>query len=356
MNSMDLSLYTLLPGLVNSHAHLAISGTENLERRRRQLRASFQDAKEVITAHLMEQARFGVVALRDGGDYAGHALRYREACLDRIPGRIVLKTAGRAWHAPGRYGKLVGRTPLKGHSLAQSIVTRHEGIDHVKIVNSGLNSLSNFGEETLPQFTEEELDEAVRAARSVGLKTMVHANGKLPVRLAVEAGCDSIEHGYFMGRENLIRIAEKGITWVPTAFTMEAYSRVLDPGSLEAETAKRNLDHQLEQIRLAEESGVPMAAGTDAGSLGVDHGRALGEEIRLFMVAGLSPERAIRCATSQGAHLLGLEQGTGRLSVGSPATFLATEGSPENLPDALLSPKRVFVSGEEMIIAGERRK
>ncbi|MBW1772302.1 MAG: hypothetical protein JRJ82_05370 [Deltaproteobacteria bacterium] len=60
--------------------------------------------------------------------------------------------AGKAWHAPGRYGALIGRTPFSGHILAQSIREEEHRADHIKIVNSGLNSLSRFAEETPPQF------------------------------------------------------------------------------------------------------------------------------------------------------------------------------------------------------------
>ena len=87
----------------------------------------------------------------------------------------------------------------------------------MKIVNSGLNSLKVFGKQTPPQFGAEEMRAAVKTAKSFGLKTMVHANGKLPVKIAVDAGCDSIEHAFFMGAESLYRIAERGAIWVPTA-------------------------------------------------------------------------------------------------------------------------------------------
>jgi imidazolonepropionase-like amidohydrolase len=126
---------------------------------------------------------------------------------------------------------------------------------------------------------------------------------------------------------------------------MEALSRTFGPGCLESEIAKRNLDHQLEQIRLAREYGVAMALGTDAGSAGVDHGQALLDEMRLFQAAGLSWEEVVRCATSTGAALVGLEQEIGTLAPGMPATFVAARGSPEALPDSLASPEGIFVRG-----------
>ncbi|MCJ7596949.1 MAG: amidohydrolase family protein [Desulfobacterales bacterium] len=345
---IDLSRFTLIPGLVDSHVHLALSGTDDFDARRHQLGALFKEVKGVISAHLRDQLLCGVVAVRDGGDYGGHALRYKQERPPDGEGRIALRTAGRGWHAPGRYGRLVGRTPLKGHTLARSIIKAHKGIDHVKIVNSGLNSLSNFGEETLPQFSREELEEAVGAAHSIGLKTMVHANGKLPVRLAIEAGCDSIEHGYFMGRENLMRMSEKKITWVPTASPMAAYARSPGSGSPGAEIARKNLEHQLDQIHAAAAYGVPIAVGTDAGSPGVHHGQAIREEIQLLVRAGLPIEKAIQCASSVGADLLDLGDGAGRLSPGRPATFVVTRGGPGELLDSLESPEGLFIMGESI--------
>ncbi len=136
---------------------------------------------------------------------------------------------------------------------------------------------------------------------------MVHANGKLPVKIAVEAGCASIEHGFFMGRDNLQRMAEHKTFWVPTGFTMQGYANQLPSGTLEADMALRNLENQLQQLMWARELGVRVAVGTDAGSLGVHHGSAVLEELRLFMQAGYSIQEAIRCATRNGAALLGLQ-------------------------------------------------
>jgi imidazolonepropionase-like amidohydrolase len=218
-------------------------------------------------------------------------------------------------------------------------------VDHVKIVNSGLNSLLDFGKETSPQFPLGDLKKAVLCAHKKGLKVMVHANGRNPVRDAIESACDSIEHGFFMGRENLKRLAEKQITWVPTAFTMEAYARTLPNRSRESQVARKNLDHQLDQIRQAKEFGVRMAVGTDAGSLGVHHGEAVCEEIRLLCVAGLGLEEAVQSATSVGAALVGLGDRAGCLRPGSPATFLAVRTKPERVLDALGTPERVCLKG-----------
>ena len=129
---------------------------------------------------------------------------------------------------------------------------------------------------------------------------------------------------------------------------MAAYSQRLDQRSVEVGVARRNFDHQLEQIRSAEQCGVLLALGTDAGSLGVNHGTAVREEMKIWMSAGLSLEKTIQCASSRGATLLGLEEEMGTLAPGKPATFLAVRGDPEGLPDALNSPGRIYMRGKEV--------
>ncbi len=342
---LDLSEHTILPGLIDSHIHLFMSGTGNTRTREKQLNAGYEQMKPTLSRHLKQLFANGVVAARDGGDYGGYAHRYRSESSELEPIPIHLRTAGKAWRKPGRYGKLIGRPPLPGESLAEAVSRTADGVDHVKVVNSGLNSLSEFGKETPPQFDSAELREGVRAAHVRGLKVMIHCNGTVPVQVAVEAGCDSIEHGFFMGADNLKRMADRGTAWVPTAVTMKAYSERLPSDSREAEIARRNFDHQAKQIRLARELGVTVTVGTDAGSLGVHHGIAVKQELKILTEAGYSVSEAIACATANGARLLNLNE-LGTLQAGKAATWVAAKGNPQDLPDSLAS-IRLFVSGRE---------
>jgi imidazolonepropionase-like amidohydrolase len=349
----DLSEYILLPSLVDCHVHLFMSGTDDIAERKRQLEAGYDEQKTVISAHIARHLSCGVGAVRDGGDGKGLVQQYQKSYLGvndggiKLPIRadqtdrsgIQVKVAGKAWHQCGRYGKLIGRSPSPGETLAQAIC-REVGLpgytrpDHVKVVNSGVNSLLCFGKETLPQFCLEELTQAVYEAWRRQLKVMVHANGKLPVQIAIEAGCHSIEHGFFMGAENLARMRDKQTVWVPTAFTMRAYATHLAPSSREAENAQRYLAHQMDQLRMAREIGVPVALGTDAGSLGVHHGDSVREELRIFLEAGYTLPEAVQCATKNGAGLLGIKN-MGILSPGMPASWIAVKGGPLCLPESL---------------------
>ncbi|MEE4357775.1 MAG: amidohydrolase family protein [Desulfococcaceae bacterium] len=345
-NFLDLSDYTLLPALADAHLHLFMSGTADPEIREKQLYADFSEMKTVISDHLEQLMRWGVLAVRDGGDYAAHALRFRDECADPAEIRVCIKAAGKAWREEGRYGRLIGRPPGKNRNLAQAIAQESQTADHVKIVNSGLNSLKHFGKETPPQFRPEDLAAGIRQAHEMGQKVMVHCNGRLPVKAAVEAGCDSVEHGFFMGKENLWRMAERQTFWVPTAITMKAYAQQLPPGSAEAGIAQRNYEHQLKQISLARKLGVPIAVGTDAGSLGVFHGRAVAEEMKILMRAGYSLPQAVQCATSQSMKLMGIPN-RGRIVPDSEATFIAVKGKAENITE-MQKEMLLFIRGKRV--------
>ncbi len=323
-----------------------MSGKVDQRLRFRQLLNEFAQNSPLICERIEKSLALGIMALRDGGDIGGHTLTY---IRQNGPSRVHVKSPGKGWRAPGRYGKIIGRIPESGSTLAESIRANRDVIDHIKIINSGLNSLNEFGRETRPQFNRDELEAAFQYARNLGLKAMVHANGKLPVQFAVEAGCDSIEHGFFMGEDNMKRMADRQIFWVPTAFTMKAMRAYMPAGSAQSEAASGMLEAQLEQMGRARELGVRLAAGTDAGAFGVRHGVALAEELKLMMEAGFSVEEAIGCATSQGARLLGLEHELGRLGRGMPANFIIVDGPPSSLPDSLGEVKAVYVRGEKII-------
>ncbi len=343
---LDLRSWTILPGLMDCHVHLAWSGTTDPAVRQAQFDQGFNAAKKKIKKNLENSLSSGVLFVRDGGDRNGYALKYKNEIHNSET--IRMACAGRGLYKPGRYGRLIG-IEIKSCDDLIDIIKNTAGIDHVKIVNSGLNSLTEFGKPTPPQFSREELETAVKTAKAMGISVMVHANGEIPVRMAIEAGCSSIEHGFFMGKDNLKRMADHNTFWIPTAFTMKAYSEQLDRGSNESEIAKKNLDHQLEQISLAREYGTPLALGTDAGGMGVEHGKSAAMEMALYMEAGYTVSEVIECATKRAALLLGLPD-TGTLFPGKRADLIAVPSTPDKLINSLESEIRVFIKGKESII------
>ena len=337
---IDLSGCTVLPCLVDSHVHLFLSGSLDGEEHRRQMAAGFEEACRVIAANIDSHQSCGVLTVRDGGDGQAHVSRYSRERIEKECDLFRAQAPGRGWFKPGRYGKLVGGEPLPENDFIEIITGQMAATDHVKLVNSGLNSLTRFGVRTAPQFTPDELSAIVAAAHGAGRPVMVHANGEVPVRQAVEAGVDSIEHGYFMGTDNLLRMADYRTFWVPTLAPMHAFAQTGgDPGGV----ASRTLDHQVEQLAFARSAGVKVALGTDAGSPGVYHGRGLISELTLFMAAGYTIEQAVCCATANGADLLKMPD-RGRIAPGMPVLWAVAPGNESRLPASL---------GQAVVYAGK---
>lgn len=345
---LDLSHCTVLPVLSDCHVHLAWSGTTDRSQRDLQFHQPRGPAGAAISGNLERHLAHGILAVRDGGDSGNHALRFKQTRPRNPYVPVCIRAAGTVWHKPGRYGSILGPALPAGKTLADCLRSASPGADHVKIVNSGLNSLAVFGRQTPPQFEYVELRDAVNTAARAGMPVMVHANGVRAVREAIEAGCRSIEHGYFMGRENLEYLAERRVYWVPTAYSMKAYVRGLDAGTIEQETARRNYDHQVEQLAHARAMGVPIALGTDAGGFGIHHGSSCIEELRVLVEAGFPVEEALACAASRSARLLGLQNEIGRIIRGMPASFVVVRGGISSLPGSLESPAMIFVRGERV--------
>jgi hypothetical protein len=158
---MDFSNCTVLPGLIDAHVHLFMSGTEDLDIREKQLNLAFDDVKAGIQQRIDRFLACGVVACRDGGDCRAFTMKYKRDCLDENRFPIQLNVAGAAWHRSGRYGRMIGQALKESETLGSCIRQNSRFIDHIKIVNSGLNSLLHFGKETSPQFDVMELRDAV---------------------------------------------------------------------------------------------------------------------------------------------------------------------------------------------------
>lgn len=193
-------------------------------------------------------------------------------------------------------------------------------------------------------------------------KVVVVANGPQAVRDALDAGCDGIEQGYYMGADNLQRIAAKGLLWIPSVLRAKNgldssasggdvccrfSQRYVAPGKVApgAEAFwKDAVSNQLAQLRLAGELGVTVAVGTGAGSVGILHGESVVEEMKLFIKAGFSLEQTIRCASKNGADFFEMKT-LGTLEIGRNATFLITRGSVKQLPRKLAFLEGIFVNG-----------
>lgn len=343
---------TVLPGLFDGHLHLAMSAATDAETRRRQLDADDDAAVGGMVRRVNRMLRHGIVAARDAGDTKGHAIGFCRNGMPGIAGPFNLRAAGRGWHAAGRYGRFVGRAPEDGCALADAVRRDNDRGDHLKIINSGLNSLTDFGRQTPPQFTRAVLRDAIAEERRHGRPTMVHANGAAAVMDAVAAGARSIEHGYFMGSAAIQRMADAEVFWVPTVVPMAVHAQ--SAGAEERDIARRTVDHQLVQVHAAWRAGVRLVVGTDAGGIGVDHGRAVVEEMALFLAAGLPLAAVVRAASGDAARLLGIPD-QGELVPGTRACLVVAPGPPEALPHSLARIRLLMIDGGVIETTGPSR-
>lgn len=195
-----------------------------------------------------------------------------------------------------------------------------------------------------------------------GRKVIVAANGSRPVAEALAAGCHAIEQGYGMGPDNLARMAETGVLWIPRLLrakngldssgsggevSCRFSQRYVAPGKPNPRAEafwKEVLADQLAQLRLARKLRVTAAVGTGAGHPGILHGEAVTEELKLFLKAGYTLEEAFCCGSENGARFFGMER-LGALVAGRPATFLFTRGVASQLPRKLIFIEGLYVKG-----------
>jgi imidazolonepropionase-like amidohydrolase len=209
------------------------------------------------------------------------------------------------------------------------------GADVIKCATTGgASSRAGHGPKDAA-FTLDEMKALVDEAHALGRKVMCHALGGRGLRIALEAGVDSIEHGCYLDEdpEFIPMMAEKGIVFVPTLLVYEYHRESKAP---HVQVRARDLQrHHVESVQKALAAGVKVVAGTDAGGHG--HPPNAGE-IPLLVAAGLTPMQALQATTSWAAECLGLERDLGTLEKGKRADVVVVDGDPladvRILPDA----------------------
>jgi imidazolonepropionase-like amidohydrolase len=247
----------------------------------------------------------GVLAVRDAG---------MKTCVRPFIGKTVdrsavpvIVSACCALYKKGGYGSLFGIPVETPEEIKSAIHTlKNAGADIIKIMASGIVSLKEPGRVTAGGFNRDELLFIVKVAESFGLGVMAHANGEHAIINAVEAGVRSIEHGFFMTRRALDRMAKRSTFWVPT---VGALKRAAESGTVSKETADfvaGLIGSHLEMILYADGIGVPLAVGTDCVLPNSRYAEAYEAELAYFEQAGIPHGAVIKIACESGARLLGL--------------------------------------------------
>ena len=326
--------YTLLPGLIESHAHFFLEGGElNADKRAAHLKQIPENLLKLALPRLEKLVRLGIAGVRDAGDKDGVGLALSRLCErpDR-PRMPYVDSPGAAIHHRGRYGAFMGEPIENFASPRQCVEARVEaGADRIKLIPTGIINLKRGAVTTEPQMTAEEVGDLVAAAKSFSRQTFAHASGDAGIDCAINGGVDSIEHGYFVRDDQLSRMRDRQIAWVPTFAPVQ---KQIDHAGLmgwDAEVVgnlRRILDQHAASLIKAHELGVQIIAGSDAGSYGVAHGLGFLEELELMQRAGLSPLAVINSATGTGSERLDFKEKFGQIKPGFLSRFIFTRHSP----------------------------
>jgi imidazolonepropionase-like amidohydrolase len=319
-----------MPGLVEAHCHLFLDGAElDVQKRKQYLRAPLDDMLAVGRRSLAQNLAAGVTLIRDAGDLHGVNTRLKAELAGQAGVAPALRSPGRALRKAGRYGSFMAVEVTDPASIERTIRELAATADDLKILLTGIIDFEKGCMKGGLQFSLAETKLMVRTARELGLRTFAHCSGAEGLGVAVEAGIDSIEHGFFMERDILRAMADRGIAWVPTfSPVFFQYARPELSGWTRQTVAGlwRILEHHFEQVALGAELGVPIVAGSDAGSYGVAHGQGLIEELLFQHHAGMPIDRVLASATSVPRRRWGCPPAD--LLPGHRADLIMLEGSP----------------------------
>lgn len=340
---------TMLPGLIDAHAHYTFDPTEGSL----QTIARRSD-DEILTgarANAVLALRAGITSARGAGSIRGLGWRLRdEIASGRTPGpRLV--AAGTAVGSPDGHGIAFGVGAAGPEALAAA--TRQviaDGADVVKVVASEAAMLTTTGHEPgrmvhgAPELTLEELRAIVGAAHAAGRRVMAHAQDGESVRRCAEAGVDSVEHAWLADDAAIDALAATGAWLVPTLVVTDV-NRTLG-GLTRVQRERQDLIER--RHRAATERaialGIPLATGTDTGEVGVT-ADLVWREALLLHEHGASAMTAIQAATISGARLLGIDDQVGSIEVGKRADLLLVDGDPLTDLRRLARPAAVIQGG-----------
>lgn len=346
---------TLLPGLIDAHAHYTFDPTEGsiaaIARR--------SDAEIVLAAagHAARALRAGITTARGAGSIRNLELVLRDAiAAGQVPGpRLV--GAGSAIGITGGHGHQFGIEADGELALTRAVRQQvRDGADVIKIVASEAAMLTTTG--LAPgqlvygdaELTESEIGAIVAEARRLHVRVMSHAQGSESVIASARGGVDSVEHAWLADRAAIEALAASGAFLVPTLVVTDV-NRDL-PGLTPTQRERQELIERRHRAstEAAIELGVPIATGTDTGEVGVT-ADMVWREIVLLHDHGASPMAAIKAATSGAARLLGLDAEIGSVAPGKRADLMLVDGDPLADLARLQAPRVVMQAGRVVPLA-----
>ena len=361
VDAVDLAGLTVLPGLIDAHAHVS-SDTERspgfeLPELKHGADPRPADLRYFVLANMARAfLRAGITTVRDVGSYDNEAIVLRRAIeLGLVDGPRLL-SCGRILTATSPGARIFGTMyreadgPWEMRKAVREQI--RDGADFVKIMATGARSVEREDPEPA-QMTLEEVVAVVEEAHRLGYRVAAHAEGLAGARNAIEAGCDTVEHGLSLHREPALlgAMAERSIVLVPTLSTFHDLAErfAADFAPRLVEQAKRQAEEAARTLDAAATAGVILAMGYDSGPPG-----ASANEVVRMADAGLGAAAAIRAATAGSACALGLTD-VGTIEPSRVADLLVIDGDPLADPSVLLEPDRVrLVVQAGRVVAGTR--
>ena len=337
---IDLRGFTLLPGLMDMHVHF---GGEYQSKAKRPIKVERETEAILATQHAYKTLKVGFTTVRQVGDSGMVAISLRDAINSNqivgprmfTSGKSIATTGGHADPTNGMSSDSYEYPTaedgvINGPYDAYTAVRQRykDGADGIKLtVTGGVLSVAKSGDN--PQFTLEEVDAVVKAAKDYGMWVAVHAHGPQGMKRAVLAGVDSVEHGTFMTEEIMDLMISNGTYYVPTISAGEFVAAKSKIDNYFPEIVRPKAASVGPQIgatfKKAHERGVKIAFGTDAGVQ--PHGTNSDEFVYMVQY-GMSPMKAIKSATINTAMLLGINDDLGSIDIGKTADIIAVKGNP----------------------------
>jgi imidazolonepropionase-like amidohydrolase len=358
---IDLTGHTVVPGLMDMHAHMVGSVEGNETYAALVVRSAAQEAMEGVR-NARDTVMAGFTTVRDVGTFRAFVdIALRDA-IDAgwtpgprmfCAGAYVTSSTG-GGDIPGlavdvderlprdlRFG--VANSPDEVRKVVREIL--HRGAAQIKVIATGavLTEGTNPG---APEFSEEEIRAAVEEAALYGTYVAAHAHGPEGIKRAVRAGVGSIEHGSLMDDECIELMAEHGTylvadiycgDWIEEEGTRAGWP----PNSLRKN--RETTDAQREGFEKCVKAGVKIAYGTDSG---VYPHKDVGRQFAYMVRHGMTPIQAIRSATIVSAELLRASGDLGSVEPGKFADLVAVAGDPLNDISVLEDVAFVMKGGE----------
>jgi len=321
----DLSRLTLLPGLIDAHAHLVWHfNPQGRYHAGNDGETEFEGAL-AISGNAIATLRAGITTAQSLGSAEDKPLRAAIARGD-VPGPRLLTSL----------------VPLTERSDAETLrrlvrERKDQGADVIKLFAS--RSIRDGGTQTM---TDEQLAAACGEAKAVGLRAVVHAHSAESMRAATLAGCAQIEHGVFASPEVLALMAERRVVFDPQMCLVfrnyldnrARYQGIGNYNDSGFASMERALPLATKAFRQAITTpGLDVVFGTDA--VAGAHGRNVEELICRVREGGQRPMDAVVSATSLGARAIGIADSLGTVAPGKLADVIAVDGDPSRDIEAL---------------------